>query len=149
MEDLMSLLLRSALVVVVGLSFQVSLFADPAEKPKVEGQHAIIAMERDGKALDEANYKGATLRFTDNKLVGANKDSTEFLTADCTLDAGKTPCAIVLVPTAGSYKGKELVGLIERKDNTIRLIFALPGGDRPTEFKTKANQTMYTLQAEK
>jgi uncharacterized protein (TIGR03067 family) len=150
MEDPMSMLLRSALVVVAGLTVQTSLFsADPTEKPKVEGQHAIVAMERNGSAQDEADFKGATFRFTDGKLVAANKDGTDFLNADYTIDADKTPCAIVLKLTAGSNKGKELPGLIERKDNTIRIIFAHPGGERPTEFKTKENQVMYTLRAEK
>jgi len=146
----MSMLLRSALVVVAGLTVQTLLFsADPAERPKVEGQHAITAVERDGKALGEAEFKGATIRFADDKLVAANKDSSEFLNADYNMDAAKTPCSVVLKVTAGSNKGKELQGLIDRKDNTIRIIFALPGGERPTEFKTKDNQVMYTLKAEK
>ncbi|HEV3385437.1 MAG TPA: TIGR03067 domain-containing protein [Gemmata sp.] len=146
----MSMLLRSALVLVAALSFQTYLFSeDNADKPKLEGQHAIVAMERNGTALNEADFKGATIRFTDGKLVGANKDGTEFLTADWTIDSNKKPCAIVLKLTSGSNNGKELQGLIERKDNTIRLVFANPGGDRPTEFKTKENQVMYTLQAEK
>jgi uncharacterized protein (TIGR03067 family) len=149
-ENSMSMLLRSALVLVAGLTAQTYLFsAAPAEQPKVQGQHAIVGMERNGTALDEADFKGATIRFTDDKLVGANKDGTEFLTADYNMDAAKTPCTIVLKVTSGSNKGKELQGLIERKDNTIRLIFAHPGGERPTEFKTRENQTMYTLRAEK
>lgn len=146
----MSMLLRSALVLVAGMTAQTFLFsADPAERPKVEGQHAIIAMERGGTAQDEATYKGATLRFSDGKFVGANKDGTEFLAADYTLTDDKNPCAINLKVTSGTNKGKDVQGLIDRNDNTIRLIFSNPGGDRPTEFKTKDNQTMYTLRAEK
>jgi uncharacterized protein (TIGR03067 family) len=146
----MSMLLRSALVLVAAVSFQTYLFSDDAaEKPKLEGQHQIQAMERNGTPLNEADFKGATLRFTDGKLVGANKDGTEFITADYTIDSNKKPCAVVLKVTSGSSNGKELQGLIERKDNTIRLIFANPGGERPTEFKTKENQVMYTLNCEK
>jgi len=146
----MSMLLRSALVLVTGLSIQTLLFsADPAEKPKLEGQHAIVGMERDGKVTDENTFKGATIRFADEKLVGANKDGSEFLTADYTVDSNNKPCAINLKVTSGSSKGKELLGLIERKDNTIRIVFSNPGGERPTEFKTRENQSMYTLQAEK
>jgi len=146
----MSMLLRSALVLVAGMTAQTYLFsADPAERSKVEGQHAIIAVERDGRARDEANFKGSTLRFSDGKLVGANKDGAEFMTADYTLNDDKNPSAVTLKVTSGSNKGKELQGLIDRNDNTIRLIFANPGGDRPTEFKTRENQTMYTLRAEK
>jgi uncharacterized protein (TIGR03067 family) len=106
-------------------------------------------MERNGIALEQAEFKGATLRFTDGKLVGANKDGTEFITADYTIDSNKKPCAIVLKLTSGSNNGKELQGLIERKDNTVRLVFANPGGERPAEFKTRENQVMYTLQCEK
>jgi uncharacterized protein (TIGR03067 family) len=144
----MSMLLRTALVLVSGLTAQTLVFSADPEKPKLDGQHAIVAMERNGKADEEAVFKGATIRFTDDKLVAANKDGTEFLTADFTLNADKAPCAIVLKATSGSNKGKELQGLIERKDNTIRLIFAHPGGDRPTEFKTKENQVMYTLRVQ-
>jgi uncharacterized protein (TIGR03067 family) len=148
MEITMSL--RTALVVVAGLTLPMYLVAaDPADRPKLEGQHAITAMERNGIALEQSDYKGATLRFTDDKVVGANKDGTEFLTADYNLNHEKKPCEIVIKVTSGSNKGKELQGLIERKDNTIRLIFANPGGERPTEFKTKENQVMYTLNVEK
>jgi len=146
----MSMLLRSALVLVAGLSFQTYLFSeDAAEKPKLEGQHGIVAMERNGVALEQSDFKGATLRFNDGKIVGANKDGTEFLTANYTVDSDKKPCNIVLKITSGSNNGKELQGLIERKDDSIRLIFANPGGEKPTEFKTKENQVMYTLRCEK
>ena len=138
-------------LVVIALAFSVPSLAwseDPAP-PKVQGQHQIIGMERDGKALDESNFKGSTVRFTDNKVVGANKDGSEFMSADYTLNAVRQPTTITLVLTSGSNKGKELQGLIERKDDTIRVILANPGTDRPTEFKTKQNQTLYTLRAEK
>jgi uncharacterized protein (TIGR03067 family) len=146
----MSMILRSALVLVAGLFVQTLLFsAEPTERPKLEGQHAIVGMERDGKVNEESLFKGATFRFADDKLVGANKDGSEFLTADYTVDSNKSPCAINLKLTSGSNKGKELQGLIERKDNTIRIIFSNPDTERPTEFKTRQNQTMYTLQCEK
>jgi len=146
----MSMLLRSALVLVAALSFETYLLSeDNAGKPKLEGQHAIVAKEQNGAALNETDFKGATIRFTDGKLVGAKKDGTEFLTADYTIDSNKKPCAIVLKVTSGSNNGKDMQGLIERKDNTIRLVFAYPNGEQPTEFKTKENQVMYTLQAEK
>ena len=52
----MSMSLRTALVVVAGLTLPLYLVAaDPADKPKLEGQHAIIAMERNGIQLDQAD----------------------------------------------------------------------------------------------
>jgi uncharacterized protein (TIGR03067 family) len=141
--------MRSVLVVAAGLMVQTFLFSADPEKPKVEGQHQIVAMERDGKQLGEANYNGASFRITGEKVVGQNKDNTEFLNADYTIDVSKTPHTVVLKLNSGSNKGKELLGLIERKDNTIRIILANPGADRPSDFKTKENQTMYTLKVEK
>jgi uncharacterized protein (TIGR03067 family) len=144
----MSMLLRAVLVLVAGVAFQ-ALPVLAAEKPKLEGQHAITAGERDGKPLAETDIKGCTFRFTGDKVVGATKDGTDFLVADYTLDDSKTPVVIVMKLTAGSDKGKELHGLVERKDNVIRIIYAGPGAEAPKEFKTKANQAMYTLKAEK
>ena len=118
----------------------------------MEGQHTIVAMAQDGMPVDAANFanlKGGSFRFTNDKLVGTNTNGNEFFNATYTIDSSKTPCTIDMKPTTGAFKDKELQGLIERKDNTINLIFALPGGERPTEFKTKENQVMYTLQAGK
>jgi uncharacterized protein (TIGR03067 family) len=145
----MSMFVRGALVAVLCLNaLALARSADP-EKPKLEGQHQIVAGERDGQPVAEATLKGATFRFAGNKLTGANKDGTEFLVAEYTLDASKTPCALVIKMTAGSDKGKEMHGLIERKDDTIRLIYAAPDGEKPTEFKTKQGQALYTLKCEK
>ena len=144
----MSMLLRAVMITVAVLAFQPLVFGAD-EKPKLEGQHQITAGERDGKPLAETDVKGYTFRFTGDKIVGASKDGTEFLTGEYTLDNAKTPCLIVIKLTAGSDKGKELKGLVERKDDVIRIIYAGPGAEAPTEFKTKANQAMYTLKAEK
>ena len=145
----MSMFVRAALVALLGLNiYAVANSADDKEKPKLEGQHQITAGERDGKALAEADIKGCTFRFTNDKVVGATKDGTEFLVADYTLDHEKKPCVIVMKLTAGTDKGKELKGLIERNADTIRVIYAGPGAEAPAEFKTKQNQAMYTLKAE-
>jgi len=146
----MSMFVRVALVAMLSLNvYSLATSADDKQKPKLEGQHPIIAGERDGKALTDNDIKGATFRFTDDKVVGATKDGTEFLVGTFTLDSTKTPCVIVMKLTQGSDKGKELKGLVERKDNTIRIIYAGPGAPAPTEFKTKQNQAMYTLKCEK
>jgi uncharacterized protein (TIGR03067 family) len=149
MEDPMSMFVRASLVAMMSLTvYSMANSAYPADKPKLDGQHQIVSGERDGKALAEADIKGTTFRFTGDKVVGATKDGTEFLAADYTLDSDKTPCVIVMKLTAGTDKGKELKGLVERKEDTIRIIYAGPGAEAPTEFKTKQNQAMYTLKVE-
>src|SRR5262249_21366912 len=149
LEDVMSLSLRASMVVAAGLAFvQVRSFAAD-DKPVLDGQHQIVAGERDGKAMDQAVIKGCTFRFAGEKVTAATKDGNAFLTAEYTLNSNKKPCVIVMKLTEGSDKGKELHGLIERNADTIRIIYAGPGAEAPTEFKTKANQAMYTLKVEK
>ena len=123
MEDPMSMFVRTALIAVLGLNVYAmsSLAQDNKEKPKLEGQHQIIAGERDGKPLAATDIKGYTFRFTGDKVMGASKDGTEFLAADYTLDPAKKPCVIVMKLTSGSDKGKELKGLVERNGDTIRV----------------------------
>ena len=144
----MSMFVRAALVAMMSLTvYSMANSAQDKDKPKLDGQHQIVAGERDGKALADADVKGTTFRFTGDKVVGATKDGTEFLNADYTLNCDKTPCVIVMKLTSGTDKGKELKGLVERTGDTIRIIYAGPGAEAPTEFKTKQNQAMYTLKA--
>jgi len=145
----MSMFVRASLVAIVALTLLALVQSADPTPPKLDGQHQIVAGERNGQPVPEADLKGCTFRFAGNKLTGANKDGTEFLVAEFTIDATKTPHTIVIKPTAGTNKDKEMYGLIERKDNTIRLIYAAAGAEKPTEFKTKENQAMYTMKAEK
>ncbi len=47
-------------------------------------------------------------------------------------------------------KGEEVTakGLIEKDGDTVKLIYALPGGEMPTEFKTKEKQLMFVMKNE-
>ena len=79
----MSMFVRAALVAMMSLTvYSMANSADDKDKPKLDGQHQIIAGERDGKALTETDIKGCTFRFTGDKVVGATKDGTEFLVGE-------------------------------------------------------------------
>ena len=64
--------------------------ANLADKPKLDG-HTIVAGERDGKAIAEAEIKGAAFRFTGDKVVGTTKDGKEFFAADYTSTTARQP----------------------------------------------------------
>ena len=58
----MSMFVRVALVAMLSLNvYSLATSADDKQKPKLEGQHQIIAGERDGKALNESDIKGCDL----------------------------------------------------------------------------------------
>ena len=51
----------------------------------------------------------------------------------------------------GGSKEEETVaqGLIEKDGDTVKLIYALPGAQAPTEFKTKSKRLMFVMKNEK
>ena len=128
-------------------------FGDVIEPGPLDGAYTIVSGERDGKAIPEAELKGATFRFALGTAVAKDKDSNEFFAATYVLDTGKKPWAVTLrsmVPEgtdAGStpVKPEMMSGLVKKDDDTVTFIHARPGGAAPKEFKTKDGQEMLVL----
>ena len=58
------------------------------------------------------------------------------------LDQAKTPKEIDAEQGDGPYKGKVQKGLYEIKPTEMRVIFAEPGKERPTSFKTREGEVL-------
>lgn len=137
--------------------------ADPPPVPEektgataLDGGYTIVSGERDGKAIPEAEIKGAIVRFARGKVVGTDKDRKEFFAATYTLDVTKKPWKIDMTSVAPAVNdvngnapkdGVKATGLVKKDGQTLTLIYALPGGEAPTEFKTKAKQQMFVLKS--
>lgn len=134
-------------VVLLGLG-TFALGQGQPDKPKLEGMWIATAGEHNGQKLPESMVEGTTFRINGDKLVAATKDSKEFINSVFVLNDEKKPCEITLKLT-GSNEGKSLEGLVERKGDEVKIIYALLGGEKPTEFKTKDKQVMYTLKVQK
>ena len=120
----------------------------------IEGAFNIVSGERDGKAIPESELKGSMFRIADRKVIGTDKDRKEFFVATYVVSTAKTPWTIDMksdapaTATPGGNAPKEnaaIPGLVKRDGGTVTLIYALPGGDAPTEFKTKERQQMFVL----
>jgi uncharacterized protein (TIGR03067 family) len=106
---------------------------DKADAKKLEGMYTITSGERDGKAIQETDLTGSTVRITQDKIVAAGKDGKEFFSATYTIDTTKTPWVLNMKSTASD--AKQCTGLIQRKDDgTVQFIYHLDGGQAPTEF---------------
>lgn len=121
---------------------------------ELDGVYTIVSGERDGKPIPEAEIKGATVRFTRGMVVATDKDRKEFFAATYTLDTTKKPWKIDMKsmmpekadPTAAAPREPmTATGLVKKEGETLTLVYALPGGDAPTEFKTKAKQQMFVM----
>ena len=135
-------LLMTATLLTTGLL----LGAAPAEEKKpaaLEGTYTIVSGEEDGKPVPAERIKGSVVKFAGNKIVGHDKDKKEFFAAEFKLDTAKTPWVIDM--TSKQPKEAKAAGLVKKDGDTLTIIYALPGGEAPTEFKTKAKQQMFVL----
>ena len=110
---------------------------------KLDGGYTLVSGERDGKAIPEERIKGSIVKFAGDKIVGTDKDRKEFFASTFTLDTSKTPWVIKM--KSSTPKDSEAVGLIKKDGDTITIVYALPGGAAPTEFKTKEKQHLFVL----
>lgn len=131
-----------------------ALSDDPASKPTDEsatglslvGGYTIVGGEQGGKPLPPEKYKGSIVRFTKDEVIGTGEDKKQIFVAKYTLDTAKTPWVITMKTTAPGEG--EATGLIEKKGDTVRVIYNLPGGKAPSEFKTGEKQNLFVLKNE-
>lgn len=135
----------------------------PAQEPKKKdkgapdsliGGYTIVAGEKYGEKEDPDRLKGTTVRIAEDAIVVLDKDKKEVYAQTYRIDTTTKPWKITLRSKITPYtekKGEEAtaVGLIEQDGDTVKLIYALPGGPAPTEFKTKEKQLMFVMKNEK
>jgi uncharacterized protein (TIGR03067 family) len=103
---------------------------------KLQGTWMRVEMEVEGKAFpldpDEewtASYKGDLLTLA----RGGKPYQTNSIV---TLDPAQTPKAMNTWNTEGDTKDKTWPGIYEIDGDTLKVCFAKPGANRPTEFTT-------------
>jgi len=118
------------------------------EAADLEGGYTVISGEKFGEPEPESRIKGTTVRFTKDRVVVTTKDKEEVYGSAYTLETHTCPARIRMVSKLAPGENQVSMGLIEKDGDTIRLIYALPGGEPPTEFKTRAKQLMFVMKNE-
>ena len=136
---------------------------DDDDKPKVKndahapesliGAYTVESGEKFGEKEPKERIEGTTVRFAEDAIVVLDKDKKEVYAQTYKIDSSKMPWTIVMKSKITPYtKGKDeetvAKGLIEKDGDTVKLIYALPGGETPTEFKTKEKQLMFVMKNE-
>jgi uncharacterized protein (TIGR03067 family) len=126
-----------------------SAVSDKACTPEdLVGRYVIVSGERDGAKEPEERIKGTVVVFTKQSVVVADKDKKELYSATYKLDSKKSPSDIILTSKVEASAGEQARGLIRKEGDTLQLIYALPTGEIPTEFKTKEKQLMFVMKRE-
>jgi len=113
--------------------------------PSLAGEYVIVSGERAGRKEPPERIKGTLVRFTDSAVAVFDMSKRQTYGASYKLDMGKKPWTITMTAATGRNKGEVARGLIEKQGDTVRLIYALPGGELPTGFATKDKQLMFTM----
>ena len=136
MRPALALTLAVTLVVAAGATAPADL-ADQVKKTWV-----VVEAEKDGESSstpidDVLTFDGSKLTVVPDE----NKDRKQ--TASYTIDESADPAHLDLMPEGmkdDSGAPLKILGLLKIEDGKLTLIFASPGGDRPTGFETKAGE---------
>lgn len=111
------------------------------------GEYVIVSGEREGQKEPPERIKGTRVRFTDRAVAVYDMSKKHTYAATYQLDTSKKPWGITMTAVTGRHKGEVAHGLIDKQGNRVRLIYALPGGDRPTRFASKPKQLLFVMKS--
>ncbi len=131
--------LAAAWLLAAGLPARADDDKKDAEKElrHLEGTWKVVSREVDGNKVADADLKKLTLNIAAGGKAALLSDGTAIAKADVTVFPAKKPKEIDLLIAEGENKGQIARGIYELKDDTLRICYAQPGRDRPTEFASK------------
>jgi len=144
----LALRLALAALVLAGVHAKVqeTTAADKDAPVNLTGDYMIVTGEKDGQKIPDERIAGTLVHFEDEQVFVEDRDhkSTPYV-ATYTVDTTKKPFVITMKCIMGLAKGETAKGLIEKDGDQLRLIYALPGGEQPTDFKTKDKQLLFVM----
>jgi uncharacterized protein (TIGR03067 family) len=115
---------------------------DPA---KLAGTYTVVKGAMNGKPDLPQDIEGVVVTIKGDRISGA-KDNKEIFAYTFTLDTTGTDVPQVFAMTSKfPEKGVDASGIIELDGDTLRLCYALPGGNMPTAFEAGDNQRYLVL----
>ena len=101
----------------------------------LQGVWQMKSGEADGKVLSETQLKGGKLEIKDARYT-VTLANIGTVSGTQKLGATQELKTIDITDESGPHKGKICLGLYELNGNEFRVVFASPGGARPSKFKT-------------
>jgi uncharacterized protein (TIGR03067 family) len=130
---------RSLFAILVVVYSLVATLVRADDLKTMEGKWKVESAEAGGKALDSPKLRDMVVTITGDRYEALVNDSTD--RGSISLDETKSPKTVDSTDTEGEDAGKVLLGIYELKGDTLRVCYAIKGGERPTEFVTKEGST--------
>ena len=114
-------------------------------KADLTGEYRIVSGERNGAPIDQAELTDTAIYITDKTIIAYDKERKEMFAATYTLETKQAPWQITMISTKSPDVGAIAKGLVETDQNKVKLIYALPNGQPPTDFKAGQQQQMFVM----
>ncbi len=141
----MSKLANHGFLTLIALGIAFSSTAAVDDKDELKGLYEITSGEKGGEAIPQEEIKGSMVRISDDAIVVTDKNTKEVYAASYKLDDKQKPRQITMTSKLAPQEGIVAKGLIEKDGDTVKLIYALPTGETPTEFKAQQNQLLFVM----
>jgi len=138
---------RWRLILVLVLAILPACTGRSSDPPKADlsGEYRIIIGERNGTPIDQKELSDATITIGYKTITVYDNERKETFAATYTLETKQTPWQITMISTKAPEIGVIAKGLIEANQNSVKLIYALPNGQSPTDFKAGPHQQMFDM----
>ena len=100
----------------------------------LQGKWQLVSMQRDGEAVDVS--KDACRVITGDKYELTLRPGLT-IKGTYKIDPSTKPKKMETTASNGPYKDQEILGIYEIDGDTLKICYAPPGKERPTEFKSK------------
>ncbi len=117
---------------------------EPTNAIHLAGEYRIVSGERNGAAIDPHELD-ASITITEHLITAYDKERKETFAATYELDTERSPWRITMISTNAPETGVVAKGLVQAEHGQVKLVYALPEGNPPTEFKTGPQQQMFVL----
>lgn len=131
-------------LVVLGLCVTAARADDKAklDPAKLVGSWTFASGVRDGKDVPAENLKKIKIEINKDAFVMTSDDGKFIM--KYTLDSSKTPCQVSIEITEGPQgQGAKTEGIIQLKDDELKLCYPPMGGDVPKEFSAKEGSGLH------
>ena len=140
-------LLPIVLLALFALTFTATTRADDLKA--MEGTWKVASAEAGGKAVESDDLSALVVTIAGDHYTAKLKEGLEAGTVK--LDETQKLKTMDATKTEGFEAGKVIKAVYELKDDTMRVCYAMDGGERPTELATKdgSQWLLITYQREK
>jgi uncharacterized protein (TIGR03067 family) len=118
---------------------------DEPKSTQLVGVYRIISGERNGTPISPEELDQATVTISRDTIAAYDKERKETFAAAYTIETERSPWQITMTSTKAPETGVVSKGLVQADQEQVKLIYALPNGQAPTEFKTGEQQQMFVL----